>query len=147
MINENKNDKEGRNQRQRKIFLNLFEIAGFKSLVLRNIPNQYCLDENCTVCSDWFYVKTEVGTILIGWRKRVINIDWSETGKDLDKFFWYDNTTQWEHGIHAWGYHKVLEYITKLHQYLSYNEDGLERYRETVKLTIEKHKEKEGSAI
>lgn len=110
----------------KKTFLNLFEIAGFSDIDFTNIPNEYCSRPHC--CPDWFSVKTEFGVIKIGWRKRVINIDWSETEKDLETFF-QDEVTKGKYFIHAWEYAKALQYLTTLRKYLSYSDDVLEEHR------------------
>jgi len=57
----------------------------------------------------WWLVVTEFGIIKIGWRKRVINIDWSST--ELRKIITEDNVTKWEEGIHAYGYSKAIDYL------------------------------------
>lgn len=64
----------------------------------------------------WFNVTTSKGVIKIGWRRNVINIDWSESdiraeAKDL---FSEEKVTKGEHYIHAWGYEKAKEYIDKI---------------------------------
>ena len=64
----------------------------------------------------WFKVTTSRGVIKIGWRYRVINIDWSESDiKGLAKeLFPNENVTKEDQYIHAWGYDKAKEYISVL---------------------------------
>jgi hypothetical protein len=50
-------------------------LALFPGCGHKKIPNEYSSDPN----RPWLNVFTPKGTIKIGWRKRVINIDWSET--------------------------------------------------------------------
>ncbi|MEI8097156.1 MAG: hypothetical protein WCG73_03560 [Candidatus Moraniibacteriota bacterium] len=94
----------------------IFEKAGFKELDVRLLatPNQYCSNgPDC--CPSWYNVNTIYGTgILIGWRKRVINIDWSQWGYDLSYLFPNEDVTKWEGGIHAWGEEKAIEYLSKI---------------------------------
>lgn len=63
--------------------------------------------------SPWFVVGTPFGDLTIGWRKRVLSIewpkevaiDWGTDGKE---------TTNGEGYIHAWGYPKAREYLQKI---------------------------------
>jgi hypothetical protein len=96
---------------QREKFVRVFENAGLGSAVLTMtaIPNQYC---RCDLCTPWFEVSTTYGVIVIGWRKRVINIDWSATG--IVAPVPDDEVTCGEGWTHAWGEDKATEYLTKI---------------------------------
>ena len=61
-------------------------------------------------------VTTQKGRIKLGWRKRVINIDWSESDIDLDgnEIFKDERVTTGDKYVHAWSYEKAIEYLTKL---------------------------------
>ncbi len=66
----------------------------------------------------WFVVTTSVGRIKIGWRKRVIFIDWTETQgtKTADELFAAEDVTKSsghdkERYIHAWSVEKAKSYI------------------------------------
>jgi len=99
-------------------FREMFTRAGFAFVVLHHLPNGYC---PCNLCAPWFKVETEVGTITIGWRKRVINVDWSETphkGKDLMSLFASEEVTKGGGFIHAWGIDKAVEYLAKMREAL-----------------------------
>jgi hypothetical protein len=79
---------------------------------VQEIPNGYC-NQYCCRHLPWFIVTTPVGHITIGWRKNVINIDWSNsmlkaTAKEL---FEKEDTTRYDRGIHAWSYEKATEYL------------------------------------
>jgi hypothetical protein len=79
------------------------------------IPNEY-LGGLRDKFFPWFIVTTSKGRIKIGWRKRVIEIDWSDsiisaTAEDL---FADEDVTKDKKLIHAWGYEKAQEYIDKL---------------------------------
>lgn len=108
-------------------FKDIFEKAGFKDIRMASLPNEYC---PCDHCAPWFNVNTEFGTIKIGWRKRVINIDWSlleqtlkECGKlpkkNILSLFKKEDVTKEETLIHAWGWEKAEEYLTKIHDLLA----------------------------
>jgi hypothetical protein len=64
----------------------------------------------------WFIVTTNKGRIKIGWRKRVISIDWSDSiiEQDADTLFPGEDVTKYEKLIHAWSLEKAKEYIDKI---------------------------------
>lgn len=78
------------------------------------IKNQYYPGDK----EPWYRLqfKTPTGNheITIGWRKRVINIDWSKSGKDLKHLFANENVTKESFLIHAYGYEKATEYLKKI---------------------------------
>lgn len=83
------------------------------------IPNGYC-SQDCCSHIPWFLFHTIDGDIIIGWRKRVISIEWQENYKpfDMNKLFDTEDVTKWENGgkrgIHAWGNDKAYEYLKKV---------------------------------
>ena len=78
------------------------------------IPNGYC-PRGCCRHLPWWIVTTSVGRIKIGWRKRVINIDWSETAAGYaDDLFPDESVTKGDHYIHAWSYEDAQRYVTKI---------------------------------
>ncbi len=100
--------------KERNQLLNCF---GSELIYVEDIPNEYSPFN----VNPWFIVSTRKGRIKIGWRKRVINIDWSESdirhlGRDIFKgenvtgAHYYEMTEY----IHADGYEKATEYINKL---------------------------------
>lgn len=93
----------------------LFVKAGFDPIHVELIGNEYC-SQSCCYHIPWVMVTTQKGRIKLGWRKRVINIDWSESDIDLDgnKIFKDEKVTTSEKYVHAWGYEKAVEYLTKL---------------------------------
>jgi len=73
----------------------------------------------------WYKVTTPIGRIKIGTRKRVINIDWSETtvAESGSELFPTEDVTKGgvhyesdgnKRYIHAWGLEKAKEYINKI---------------------------------
>ena len=101
-------------------FRKIFEDAGFEDIRMNQTPNQYC---RCHRCAPWFNVNSTLGTILIGWRKRVINIEWNGLfeGKapDLSHLFKEEDVTKWETGIHAWGWEAAQEYLSRVRSHLT----------------------------
>lgn len=61
----------------------------------------------------WYLFETDVGLIEIGWRKRVINVDWESTGVKWNRPVDPDVTFT-ETFFHAYGYDKLYEYMKLL---------------------------------
>jgi hypothetical protein len=83
---------------------------------LRIIPNEY---HSGLYFNPWFIIESKWGPIRIGWRKRVINIDWSDSsiktdGTVLFKEVCDKGITCWETGIHAYGKDKAVEHLRDL---------------------------------
>lgn len=91
----------------------LYEDADYQFELL---PNGYC-HEDCCSHIPWFLFHTIDGDIIMGWRKRVISIEWQENYKpfDMKELFGTEDVTKWEkdgkRGIHAWGQEKAFEYL------------------------------------
>lgn len=79
----------------------------------KRVPNKYLGESEIY---PWYQVFTTKGPITIGWRKRVIHIDWSEMDNPIksDILFKEEDVTKSNYLIHAWGYEKAKEYITKI---------------------------------
>lgn len=96
----------------------LFTLAGFTVIRIKALPDGYnyaASDERYfeTIPNQaWWFVKTEHGWIEIGWRKRVIAIDWSDTCRTVE--ITKDDVTKDLQSVHAWGTVKALEYLTTL---------------------------------
>lgn len=104
--------------RQRSELIGCF---GHKALYVDDIPNGYC-SRGCCAYYPWFIVTTPVGRIKIGWRKRVIHLEWTDSqieGKAEDIFpheeAWpgYE-TTQYDKVIHAHSVDAATRYIGRL---------------------------------
>ena len=93
----------------------LFELAGFDTIHVETIDSEYCR-EACCYKYPWIIVTTKKGRIKLGWRKRVINLDWSESDITAmgESLFKGESTTIGEKYIHCWGKDKALEYLKKL---------------------------------
>jgi hypothetical protein len=100
---------QARRKAEREEILGCF---GDAPIHVEEVPNGYCSDYCCKHLP-WFVVTTKVGRIKIGWRKRVINIDWSETQgtKTAEELFKSESSTKGDRYIHAWGCDKAREYV------------------------------------
>lgn len=94
----------------------IFELADIEVLGLYELANQYlprCPEyQDLINATPWWLVKTKYGLIEIGWRKRVISINWEDT--KLDFLVSEDDVTKSGSGIHAWSYIKAVEYLSSL---------------------------------
>lgn len=93
----------------------LFLLAGFNATRFHRLENKYWPDAYVELRrnSPWWLVITEFGPIEIGWRKRVISINWEDT-KARVLLTDDPNITKDETLVHAWSYVKALEYLTTL---------------------------------
>ena len=94
-------DPETQEQRvkERRDLLGLFDGA---DIFVQEIPNEYC-NRWCCRNRPWFLVTTRVGTFKIGWRKSVIEVDWTATlcKNTALLLFPDDRTTRTGQTIHA----------------------------------------------
>jgi len=98
---------------EREQLLNCF---GDHKIYAKEIPSEYGNLE------PWFLVTTPKGVIKIGWRKRVINIDWSDSDikfkTDAEAAIAIEiEDLHHTHGrdyVHAYGYAKATKYIQRL---------------------------------
>lgn len=94
----------------------LFTLAGIPVETMWELSNQYL-----PVCDDylklraehpWWLVKTPQGLIKIGWRKRVISINWEDT--PLRMHVTADDVTKDMTAVHAWSVDDALKYLRVL---------------------------------
>src|SRR6185369_10381165 len=94
----------------------LFAVAGIEVLNLEQIPNKYwgngAAFAQIAEKNPWWQVTTKVGMIEIGWRKRVISINWEGTA--IRTIITPDDVTKEMNLVHAWSLDKALEYLTAL---------------------------------
>lgn len=91
-------------------------MANEEPLALTRIPNEYCGEHSdCEICKNrpwWLAEFKNVGVIKIGWRKRVIEINWQQTQVALNTAHLIgDNTTRSEFMVHAYGYADAINYL------------------------------------
>ena len=87
----------------------LLEVAGHRVHAIYKLENQYDPD---WAERPWWMVMTDYGPIIIGPRKRVVNIGWEHTGirgKVTD-----DDVTSEETCVHAYTTEKIIEYLRNL---------------------------------
>lgn len=97
-------------------FKSLFTDAGYSNVILNGIANRYFNSNNYeSYAPPWYIAKINgADPIIIGWRKSVININWSKSGIDLLHLFESENVTKDTCMIHAHGYDKAIEYLKKI---------------------------------
>lgn len=98
-------------------------------IFMEAIPNGYWRPTDpWSVGDPWYRVATSVGHFVVGWRKRVLHLDWKDTvlrsrkaeGRNErpvpggEEVFPKEEVTRWESGIHAYGFDKLTEYIQTL---------------------------------
>lgn len=83
-------------------------------IYVKEIPNGY----GERPLFPWFEITTRQGIIVIGWRRRVISIDWSKSDikATTDDLFRKEDVTKERRLIHAWSYEKAKEYLGKILQ-------------------------------
>lgn len=89
-----------------------------RPIFVKPIPNGYC-SRACCEHLPWFQMTTRLGVIKIGWRKRVISIDWSDStvAREAKELFAGEDVTKDGRLIHAWGYDKAREYLRTLFEF------------------------------
>lgn len=97
----------------------IFLLSGIEVKRTHQLPNGYCGDL-CCQSRPWMLAETKYGPIKIGWRKRVLSIEWTNDvvnvhGKNVlakgDEY-----VTNWDTGVHAWGYAKAIEQLSTFAQ-------------------------------
>lgn len=93
----------------------IISLFGNREIFIEEIPNGYC-SRYCCKHLPWFIITTNKGRIKIGWRKRVIHIEWTDTiiKENAEKMFPNEDVTRFDKVIHAWGPEKAKEYINLL---------------------------------
>jgi hypothetical protein len=81
-------------------------------IFVEEIPNQYS-NEPYYILSKWYVVTTTKGRITIGWRKRVIVIDWEGSAIQSKAGVLFPDTdnTKSDKMIHAWNYDEAKEFL------------------------------------
>lgn len=101
-----------RNQKTLEEFQKAFaEADPLASYDFKPIPNEY---DNWELSTSWYEVRSlrYRGFLKIGWRKRVISLDWLDNGAQV--LVTTDDVTKGPYCVHAWGYAKLTEYLKSL---------------------------------
>lgn len=111
-------DPDGPQQRarHREEISEIYLQAGETAIYMEELPNGYC-SYPCCLNRPWFRVTSRIGHVVIGWRKRVFEIDWKDSmvKKSGAELFPNESVTRSETGIHAHSADKASEYIRTLH--------------------------------
>ena len=94
-------------------------ISCFKEpIFIEEIPNEYC-SNYCCKHLPWFIITTSVGRFKIGFIKKAIHIDWSETivNKKAFEIFANENVMIRYKYINAWSIEEAKEYISYIITY------------------------------
>lgn len=95
----------------------LFVLSGFTANEFTQIENQYWPNVDMyaalRAANPWWMVETKFGTIQLGWRKRVIAIDWSAT--EIRGVVTQDDVTKGVEMVHAYSYGDAVKYLTTLY--------------------------------
>lgn len=95
-------------------FAAIFLLAGITVTKWYELPNHYWPEAyaDLRAAHPWQLAMTPHGPIEIGWRKRVISIDWEGTPARL--LVTDDKVTKEETLVHAYSYADALAYMQKL---------------------------------
>lgn len=95
-------------------FAAIFLLAGISVTKWYELPNEYWPDSYTDLRAKhpWQLALTPHGPIKIGWRKRVISIDWEDTQARL--LVTDDEVTKNETLVHAYNYIDAVKYLQKL---------------------------------
>lgn len=93
-----------------------FLIAGFQVSNVKKLSHGYWggCPEHADIIKQrpWWFVRTEIGWIEIGWRKRVIHIGWEDT--PVRGIVTEDNVTKENTMVHAYSALDAIKYLTEL---------------------------------
>lgn len=92
----------------------IFLLSGIEIISVFELANGYWPDvpnyAELRRESPWWLVRTAAGLVQIGWRKRVISVDWSDTC--VRQVVTPDDVTKEDTMVHAYSYGKAVEYLT-----------------------------------
>ncbi|MCK9417480.1 hypothetical protein M0Q97_12640 [Candidatus Dojkabacteria bacterium] len=115
-IYENDENLKIRGEKEKQELIDLFKNHSL--IFVKEILNQYdgSVYPGYSKHFPWLEITTTIGTFTIGWRKRVIQIDWSNTiiNFEAEHIFPDEDVTKGEKYIHAWGIEKAQQYIDKI---------------------------------
>ena len=83
----------------------IFECANVEVLHIWELPNGYSRRYE----NPWWLIKTYKGLIEVGFRRRVFNLDWSDTNIRKMVFEPHIYRTQTDHYCHVHDYNEIIE--------------------------------------
>lgn len=107
---------------ERKFLDSILLLAGLETESIWEIKNGYSSSRE----DPWYLVQTKWGMITIGWRKRVISIDWSKT--PVRKIVTEHDVTKEDYLVHAYSYADAAVYMRTWRLWAE-NVDATERRR------------------
>jgi hypothetical protein len=84
------------------------------------LQNRYWQGHDKKFYHPWWFVQTSRGWIEIGYRKRVMSIDWRHT--DIRHVVTKDDLTKGDDHVHAYTDAKAIEYLTELWRFAAKKE-------------------------
>ena len=92
----------------------ILTLAGLKPERMWELANGYWPDAPTydDVRTPWWLAQTSIGLVRLGWRKRVLEIDWSATSTQVTVT--EDDVTKELTMVHAYSQAKAVEYLTSL---------------------------------
>ena len=92
----------------------IVKLAGFNVLAKWELANGYWPDspDYDDVRRPWWLFLTEIGPVRLGWRKKVLELDWEKCA--VRAVVTADNVTKSETYVHAWSTEKAVEYLKAL---------------------------------
>ena len=106
--------REQMRERTREEATSILTLAGLRPIRMWELANGYWPDVPTydDVRKPWWLARTVLGLIRLGWRKRVLEIDWEDTG--LREVVTADDVTKSETMVHAYSQEKAVEYLKRL---------------------------------
>lgn len=101
---------------EKEAFTAAFIAAGFPVIYMEPVENEYWRSGPEAMESPWYVVTTPIGHFKVGWRKRVIVLDWTRTTikTPASTVFHTEDVTMGDCMIHCWGYDKLHQYLRML---------------------------------
>lgn len=102
----------------------IFALSGLKQNRMWELANGYWPDAPTydDIRRPWWLVQTEIGLIRIGWRKKVLEIDWESA--EFRGLVTEDDVTKGQSMVHAWSTVKAVEYLTRLFELAKAKSNG-----------------------
>lgn len=97
-------------------FSKAFHDAGMTISATQQVPNEY---GSTSYRGPWYIITTQFGPFKVGWRKRVIELNWTAAGEDYLGLFNDVKDTKDHTGLHAYSYQDLMKYLTRISEHHS----------------------------